>query len=498
MNKISIIIFLLFGITRALSQNNWTEKAKFGGSARSHAVGFSIGNYGYVGTGSSTSGYNKDFWQYDPEFNTWTQKADFGGTARMLSTGFSIGSKGYVGTGQDNSGFRNDFWEYDPITNTWAQKANFEGSARWRTVGFSIGSKGYMGTGYDGSFKKDFWEYDPSADVWTQKANFGGTGRESAVGFAIGSKGYIGTGGSNFGTVFYNDFWEFDPSDNNWTQKATFGGLARTAAVGFTIGDKGYIGTGADTNSEKKDFWEYDPLSNSWIEGANFGGDARHGATGFTIDSKGFLGTGFTTNGLKNDFWEFTPVVSEPACSVPATFSTVNISATTAKFKWLGISDALSYKMRYKANGTSEWIIVKSIENHKTLNALTPATEYTWQVKSFCDIQPVVASEWSEKQFFTTKNLKLSNQAADETTFNFYPNPLASSATISFYLPENSEVTIELLDVNGRTVNVIVEKNFPSGNQEIAFDKGSLTAGIYFLNIKTSEGVWMKQLSVIK
>ena len=41
----------------------------------------------------------KDFWEYDPVGNTWTQKADFGGTARYAAVGFSIGNKGYIGTG---------------------------------------------------------------------------------------------------------------------------------------------------------------------------------------------------------------------------------------------------------------------------------------------------------------------------------------------------------------------------------------------------------------
>ena len=42
----------------------------------------------------------KDFWEYDPATNTWTQKADFGGTTRSVAVGFSIGSKGYIGTGR--------------------------------------------------------------------------------------------------------------------------------------------------------------------------------------------------------------------------------------------------------------------------------------------------------------------------------------------------------------------------------------------------------------
>src|SRR5205823_1071084 len=51
-----------------------------------------------------------------PTTNTWTRKANFGGTGRYYATGFSIGSKGYIGTGYTSSGHVKDFWEYTPAT----------------------------------------------------------------------------------------------------------------------------------------------------------------------------------------------------------------------------------------------------------------------------------------------------------------------------------------------------------------------------------------------
>ena len=243
----------------------WTQKANVGGSGREGAVGFSIGTKGYIGTGGTGYEYGvplKDFWEYDPSTNTWTQKADFAGAARVYAVGFSIGNKGYIGTGSSNYRYNclNDFWEYDPSTNTWTQKANFGGVSREYAVGFSIGNKGYIGTGLAGGGAyyapcKDFWEYDPSTNTWTQKADFAGVARWGAVGFSIGTKGYIGTG---YGGSLLKDFWEYDPSTNTWTQKADFAGEARHNAVGFSIGDKGYIGTGhAGGGLLLKDFWEF-------------------------------------------------------------------------------------------------------------------------------------------------------------------------------------------------------------------------------------------------
>lgn len=205
--------------------NKWTQKADFGGMPRFNAIGISISNKGYIGTGEDGNGYGgyyKDFWEYDPSMDIWTQKKDFGGTERSKAIGFTIGDKGYIGTGSvgnDGTSFLKDFWEYNPSTNFWTQKADFEGTVRYGAVGFSIGSKGYIGTGkdYDGSFyyseTNDFYEYDQQNDIWSQKAAFLGNPRNLAVGFSIGKFGYLGTGTSfryNY-TNYYKNFYEFDP-----------------------------------------------------------------------------------------------------------------------------------------------------------------------------------------------------------------------------------------------------------------------------------------------
>ena len=336
----AILILLLQTFSFAQCPS-WTQKSNFGGTARSEAVGFSIGTKGYIGTGNG-GGYKQDFWQWDQSGNVWTQEANFGGTARMGAVGFSIGTKGYIGTGTDAVGLAQDFWEWDQGTNVWTLKANFGGTARTNAVGFSIGTKGYIGTGSTSSgVTSDFWEWDQATNVWTQKTNFGGTARCYAVGFSIGTKGCIGTGSGNS-----SDFWEWDQATNTWTQKANFGGTARRGAVGFSIGTKGYIGTGDTTalNGGTQDFWEWDQATNVWIQIANFGGTVRRFAIGFSIGNKGYVGTGNLPPTNYQDFWEYQDSGSVSPISVCLatvdSFSTKNIivwdkpvSTTIASFR---------------------------------------------------------------------------------------------------------------------------------------------------------------------
>lgn len=306
-------IFFLFSI-KGFSQ--WTQKADFAGSAnRDMAVGFSIGNKGFIGTGSEIyscgmpvqceKDYN-DFWEYSPANNTWTKKADFGGVARIQAVGFSIGDKGYIGTG-GRVGYEKDFWEYNPTNDTWTRKADYPGLARWAAVGFSIGNKGYVGLGLNGTTNFiDFWEYDPSTDSWTKKADFPGVARSGVAYFSIGNKGYVGLGLSN---EALNDFWEYDPASDSWKQIADFPGSSRQVATGFSIGTKGYVVAG-HWNSYLKDMWEWDSTTNTWSQKEDFAGVGRISAVGFSIDSKAYFGTGNSSSGYKNDFWEYSPGIT--------------------------------------------------------------------------------------------------------------------------------------------------------------------------------------------
>jgi hypothetical protein len=295
------------GLIDEVSANTWQMKQPLPvAPSRFLAVGFHIGNKGYIGTGYDGTSNLKDFWEYDPVTNNWTKKADFPGIARYSAVGFSIGNKGYIGTGSDGTSDLKDFWEYDPVIDKWTKKADFAGNARENAIGFSIENKGYIGTGRIISYGllNDFWEYDPGTDSWTEKANFAGGARYAVSGFSIGSKGYVGTGtdftGEGGGFTYRKDFWEYDPSTDVWTKKADFGGGVRELAVGFAIDNKGYMGTGLGSN----DFWQYDASTNQWTVKAAYAGGGRNMGVGFAINEKGYIGTG-----QGETFWEYQDII---------------------------------------------------------------------------------------------------------------------------------------------------------------------------------------------
>jgi N-acetylneuraminic acid mutarotase len=317
MTKLICLLLLISPLSLlAQSENSWTKKNDFGGLKRERAVAFTIGDYGYVGTGVDTAEIvMNDFWRYDPLSDSWTQQANVPGSARRDAVGFAIGGKGYIGTGIDNdesfSGVKlKDFWEYEPLFNAWVQIADFPGSGAFGiyfATGFSVDSKGYVCGGKVGpnTYSNQLWEYKPSINQWTQRANFPGGVRYQLSSFAVGYYAYVGLGANQ--DIFKKDFWKYNPGTNQWTQISDLPASERGAACTFSIGSRGFVCMGTD-GGLLDDLWEYDPDSDHWTVRAPYGGSERKNAVAFVIYGKAYVGTGKGYSGKKAGMEEYTPM----------------------------------------------------------------------------------------------------------------------------------------------------------------------------------------------
>ncbi|MBL7805762.1 MAG: DUF1501 domain-containing protein [Saprospiraceae bacterium] len=90
----------------------------------------------------------------------------------------------------------------------------------------------------------------------------------------------------------------------------------------------------------------------------------------------------------------------------------------------------------------------------------------------------------------------INNESA--STVALFPNPVQQSATVRFELAVASQVTITILDVNGRPLRTVVNNNFfPAGQHDVTLDRGNLPAGQYFYQVRTNGGAVTKQMVVI-
>ena len=65
-----------------------------------------------------------------------------------------------------------------------------------------------------------------------------------------------------------------------------------------------------------------------------------------------------------------------------------------------------------------------------------------------------------------------------------YPNPFNSSTTISWHSGIAGQTNIDVYDITGRKVKVLVNEYYPPGRHEVNFEDNTLTPGIYYYQLQ--------------
>jgi len=129
--------------------------------------------------------------------------------------------------------------------------------------------------------------------------------------------------------------------------------------------------------------------------------------------------------------------------------------------------DGLIVILKMKAKnliGLTNNISLDIIENCELANSMAIPNE--WAVISIPLIQ---------------KNLTGILQKNTMNNLSVYPNPVCGNSLISFSLDKPGNINIELLDIVGNQISVIIDKNYSAGNYKVEFNSYNLNSGIYFL-----------------
>jgi N-acetylneuraminic acid mutarotase len=346
---------------------NWVSRATFPGIAMGEGASFTINNIAYIGTGINPLTQNQklnamykytaapipnEVYGYDSAYGSWAQIAPFPGPARSDAVGFTIGNTGYLGSGLASDGETPlaDFYSYNPGANTWTQIDSISDAdstyPRFDAVAFGFDTTAYVLTGTDDyNYFVDVWRYSPTTNTWIRQHAFPGSQRSAAISFVHQGLGYIATGftpGSKWAEGSYcYDFWVFTPMSDtstiSWqrlrdiwntspqTYDDGYSSIVRRNGTSFLIlgqpdGDKAYISTGSYNGSDLTATWEYDFATDLWTEKAPYKGEARTGALGLTLvgnvpsasgtaATRGFIATGLSQGGSLGltDCYEFFP-----------------------------------------------------------------------------------------------------------------------------------------------------------------------------------------------
>ncbi len=90
------------------------------------------------------------------------------------------------------------------------------------------------------------------------------------------------------------------------------------------------------------------------------------------------------------------------------------------------------------------------------------------------------------------------NENQNITAVNVYPNPAINSVSVSYVLQKNQDVTIEVTNSLGQTIKSETIKNNSVGKHFTKINTEDLTAGMYFIYIKTDAEKHIEKISIIK
>ena len=79
-----------------------------------------------------------------------------------------------------------------------------------------------------------------------------------------------------------------------------------------------------------------------------------------------------------------------------------------------------------------------------------------------------------------------------------YPNPFNPSTIIRFSVPEESNISIVVLNTLGEEITTLLNENLTSGSYEVDFDAAGLPSGIYFYKIQAGSFVETKKMILLK
>ncbi|HMS33812.1 MAG TPA: T9SS type A sorting domain-containing protein [Ignavibacteria bacterium] len=83
-----------------------------------------------------------------------------------------------------------------------------------------------------------------------------------------------------------------------------------------------------------------------------------------------------------------------------------------------------------------------------------------------------------------------------------FPNPFNPSTKISFRIPEEGNVKLEIFDISGRSVSLLTDERYSAGEYSVNFNGAALSSGTYFyklqFNSRSNTDVRVLKMTLVK
>lgn len=97
----------------------------------------------------------------------------------------------------------------------------------------------------------------------------------------------------------------------------------------------------------------------------------------------------------------------------------------------------------------------------------------------------------------TTASQDLSVPAADKLD-RIFPNPACDEATVEYTVANTLQVSIRILNMNGKLLKVLADEIMPAGTHQVSFNTADLPQGIYLCALQVNNSKMTKRITVIR
>jgi serine protease AprX len=97
----------------------------------------------------------------------------------------------------------------------------------------------------------------------------------------------------------------------------------------------------------------------------------------------------------------------------------------------------------------------------------------------------------------TTSNAVVANKFENANSYS-YPNPFSGKTTISYVVPQDGTVQVNVYDLLGKKVKTLVAENVKAGTYTTTFDGSSLPGGTYIYRIEAGNKVYTNRMILTK
>ena len=167
------------------------------------------------------------------------------------------------------------------------------------------------------------------------------------------------------------------------------------------------------------------------------------------------------------------------------------LTYASPKYQYLVVDGDTLQNIKFTAPDKTSWLnkVIPVEFDDSESHEIAIHTSWGWMSIDYIevsDLESIVANE-EESQLPTSVDLKQN-----------YPNPFNPTTQISFQLPSNQSVELNVYDSTGRLVQTLLDGEKTAGSHTLQFDASNLASGVYFYRLMGNFGTKTRQMVLIK